>query len=200
MLSPGRTLALSNARISIHSNTPLLNRRFSSSIAVTSRSNVYFGFHKNDFLRSNGDNSAQVFLCLQQRRLNTKAKASDAKPSDSSNNDREHKLERKVIRKMRDIVANSPQFGSFQKIRNAILMPLRKLAGTNRFLLMIENKFERLIPEHPMKAVALFFIVRLVKLTLVLGLLYLAYKLVRRVWLQKKNALFPTAVDNDLEK
>ncbi|KAI1706212.1 helicase associated domain (HA2) domain-containing protein [Ditylenchus destructor] len=81
MLSPGRNSVLSNAR------TLLLNRHYSSSIAVTSRSNVFAGLHKNDFLRSNVDNSAQAFLCLQQRGLKTKEKTFDAKPSNSSSND-----------------------------------------------------------------------------------------------------------------
>ncbi|KAI1706214.1 hypothetical protein Ddc_15404 [Ditylenchus destructor] len=210
MLSPGRTSILSNAR------TLLLNRRYSSSIAVTSRSNVFTGLHKNDFLRSNGDNSAQAFHCLQQRGLRTKAKTSDAKPSDSSSNDSEplekirnyfRKLnpeaandldkwveaEKEAFKKIDKIVANRQQFGSYEEYLKAY-SAANKEYGEKMF-----TKNERI----------LFYTIGLI---LVLGLPYLAYKLVRRMWSQNKNppsqtgshstwnALSPPVIESDLEK
>ncbi|KAI1706213.1 hypothetical protein Ddc_15403 [Ditylenchus destructor] len=203
MISLCRSSTLGNAR------TLLLNRRYSSSIAVTSRSNVFAGLHKNDFLRWNGDNSAQTFLCMQQRGLRTKEKTSDAKPSDSSSNDSEPNLGRisTFFRKIREILTNPRQFRSFKEIRNAVFAAERELAGTNRFLLMFVNISERITPEDPKKVVLLFIIVNLIS-----GYLAYTYSSTQHKKAQRKNAPSQSgshsiwnasssmAIDSDFEK
>ncbi|KAI1706211.1 hypothetical protein Ddc_15400 [Ditylenchus destructor] len=193
MLSPARTSILSNAR------TLLLNRRYFSSIAVTSRSHVFTGLHKNDFLRSNGNNLAQTFYCLKQRGLRTKAKTFDAKPSDSSDDDTKpisywddrdkwKEAQKKELQKLDKIVANWQQFGSYQEWRKALL------AAYNEYEEKFYTKNERVL----FYAIGLIF---------VLGS-YLAYKW----WSQRNNApsqtgshltwnaLSPPAIESDFEK
>ncbi|KAI1706215.1 hypothetical protein Ddc_15405 [Ditylenchus destructor] len=194
MLSPGRTSIILNAR------TLLLNRRYFSSIAVTSRYNA-FGLHKNDFLRSNVDNSPQAFLCMQQRGLRTKEKTSDEKPSNSSSDGSKPDFERLKIltQKIGDIMTNPQQFRSFKDFRNALFTAYREFAGTNRFLLITADVYEKLIPEEPKKVSYYLVVVIIFYLTLAYAV-YLAYKLVRRIWSLLKNALSPPAIESDLEK